>query len=59
MTTLCLVHAKENHSEPDMMMEGARLLQHKAPKLKEFHTRTMKAEFKQKLSNIAKISPAV
>ena len=59
MTTLCLVHAKENRSEPDTMIEGAHVMQRIAPKLKEFHTRTMKAEFKQKLSNIAKISPAV
>ncbi|KAH3863758.1 hypothetical protein DPMN_026758 [Dreissena polymorpha] len=42
-----------------MMTDAARLVQRMRPFLKEFHTRAQKKDCKRKISNIAKIKPAI
>ncbi len=59
MTTVCLVMVEENRSEPEVLTRGARLLQQIQPNLKEFHTRTMKVAFREKLSRLSSVAPAV
>ena len=57
LTTVVLVRVRENMPVPEMLIEGARLVQDIGPNL-QFHTRSMRAEFKSKINNIARVSPA-
>ena len=59
MTTYCLSQTTEQRTNNDMLTDSARLLQQVKPFLKEFHTRSMKRQFKRSIQNIASIQPAV
>ena len=59
VTSLFLVKGPELRSESEILVAGAKLVQDSAPKLNEFHTRARRREFKEKLSNIVSVSPAV
>ena len=56
LTTVVLVRVRENRPVPEMLIEGARLVQDIGPNLQEFHTRSMRAEFKSKINNIASLT---
>ncbi|XP_014676567.1 PREDICTED: uncharacterized protein LOC106816458 [Priapulus caudatus] len=58
-TTVCVVQVKADRSEPEVLTQGARLLQKIRPSLHEFHTRMQKETFKKKIGHITKVSPAV
>ena len=49
----------ENQTAAEMMIGGARLVELCRPQLQEFHTREQRKEFRQKLNNIAQVSPKV
>lgn len=57
--TICQRQVSADRSEPDILTEGACFLRTVRPFLTEIHTRTQRKNFKNKLNNIAKVSPAV
>lgn len=59
VTTLCISRIAADHSEPEILIDGARLLQKVRPHLSERHTRAQRKLFKDKLSNLVKISPSI
>jgi len=59
ISTVCLIQVPESRSEAEILTQGARLLQQVKPKLKEFHTRTQRRLFKEKIKNVASVLPAV
>ena len=59
VTTLCIQRVPEGRSEAEILVEGARLLQRVRPHLLERHTRAQRRLFKEKLSNLVKVSPSV
>lgn len=60
MSTLCIVRVVHDvESVINSLVEGVRILQTCRPILKEYHTRAQRTQFKDKLNNIAKLSPAL
>lgn len=60
MSTLCIVRVVHHvESVPNTLVEGARILQTCRPILKEYHTGAQRTQFRDKLNNIAKLSPAL
>lgn len=58
-STIVICRTAENHTEPQILIEGARLVQRARPNLLEIHTREMKRAFKDRISNITSLSPSV
>ncbi|VDH89562.1 Hypothetical predicted protein [Mytilus galloprovincialis] len=60
VSTICIVKVSgQNRSEPEMLTQGARLLQTVRPKLKEYHTRAQRRMFRENLKNVASLLPSV
>ena len=59
VTTLCISRVAGDRAEPEILVEGARLLQMVRPHLLERHTRAQRKLFKDKLSNLVKVSPTI
>ena len=59
VTTTCLVQARPDRTEPQILIECTRIAMAIRPKLQEVYTRAQKRVFKEKLSNISKVVPAV
>lgn len=59
VTTMCISRVAADRTEPEILIEGARLLQKVRPHLLERHTRAQRKLFQDKLSNVVKVSPAV
>ena len=57
--TVVICRTAENRTDPQILIEGARLVQKVRPKLLEVHTREMKRTFKDKMSNITSLSPSI
>ena len=58
-TSYCLVQVEENRSEPQMLTDAARMASKLRNEFSEFHTRAQRKAFKEKLSNVANVMPAV
>lgn len=59
VTTVAVVQAPEKRSEPEILVQGVKLLQRCREHLKEYHTRAQRKMFKDKLTNVANILPSV
>ena len=59
VTVLCIVAVQEERSDSDMLTQSARVMAGIKPLFPEFHTRSMRQEFKAKCSNLAQIQLAV
>ena len=57
-TVVCLVQVDESRSVNEKLTQTAKMMAAIKPRFPEFHTRTMKRNFKQQLANIASISPS-
>ena len=58
-TTVCITEVPDCRSEDEMLTQSARMVQKMKPQLKEYHTRAQKRAFKEKLKNVAAVSPSV
>ena len=59
ITTVGIVRVQEDRTEAHVMTQGARLLQQMQPRMKEFHTRMQKREFKTIVNSLSRVSPAL
>ena len=56
VTITCISQVRMNRESSEILNDGATMLARVRPKLKEFHTRAQRNEFKQKIKNVAKIN---
>ena len=59
VTIYCIVKVKEDRSEGQKMSEVLSIMSKIKPVLPEYHTRSMKKQFKDKVKNIASIQPSL
>ncbi|CAG2208657.1 unnamed protein product [Mytilus edulis] len=59
ITTVGFIQVEDNRSEPQKLIDAARSVLQNQEKFKEYHTRAQKRAFKEKLENIAHISPMI
>lgn len=59
VTINCIVKVSSDRPTPQILIEGARILQKARPYLQEFHTRSQKALFRERLQNVTHVLPSV
>lgn len=59
VTINCIVKVSSDRPTPQILIEGARILQKARPYLQEFHTRSQNALFRERLQNVTHVLPSV
>lgn len=59
VTINCIVKVSSDRPTPQILIEGARILQKARSYLQEFHTRSQKALFRERLQNVTHVLPSV
>lgn len=59
VTINCIVKVSSDRPEQQILIEGARILQKARPYLQEYHTRSQRALFRERLQNVTHILPSV
>lgn len=59
VTINCIVKVSSDRPTPQILIEGAQILQKARPYLQEFHTRSQKALFRERLQNVTHVLPSV